>query len=797
MKNLLPLLFTAIVFFLSGCEKTDQQRFYNEGINITPVPLELNQKEGNFNLSKKTVFVTNDEDAQKVASFFISKMNQSTGYSLKVAQEKPATNYIELSLKDNLPVNNEGYILDVSPDGIEIQASTPQGLFYGMQTVMQLLPAEIVSPKPVKNIAWNIPAVNIKDEPRFEYRGMHLDVCRHFLPVEAVKKHIDIISLFKLNKLHWHLTEDQLWTIEIKKYPDLIKGSTRIEGDGSTYGGFYTQEDIKEVVAYAAERFVEIIPEIEMPGHAKAVLVAYPELSCTGGPFDNPRITWGVEDDVFCAGNEDVFTFLEDVLREVAELFPSQYIHIGGDECPKIRWKNCPKCQKRIDELGLRSIEKRTDAFGKLHSPEEALQSYFITRIDKFVTEELGKTIIGWDEILEGGLAPSAIVMSWRGESGGIAAAQLGHRAIMTPNSAGFYLDHYQGAPEVELAAIGGYSILEKVYSYNPIPEKLTEDQHKYIWGTQGNLWSEYMLNPEHVEYMAYPRVVAIAEVAWSQPGRKDWDDFQRRLVNTMVRLDLLNVNYHIPLPEGALVDILEFTEDSVEIPFTNTRNYKMVYTLDGKEPNAKSTEYTEPLKIDETTTIKIATLLPHGKLSKTITLEVKKQELRPAATVEGDQPGVLVKIADGLFVTDEQIAAAPFGEQVTAKQFGRSAVINQNGDSIAVIRFDMNKPSVAVYEGYVELLEDGVYGFATDMDELWINGELIIKNGQECASRHLRHKTTRALAKGKHEYKLVFNNMIKHGWPTGWNHIAILVKAPGEEKYVRLTPDRYTYVKK
>lgn len=808
---------------MMSCGTAPEPKAYNQGINIIPIPVELTENEGAFTLNKKTVIVCgcgNCAAGEKAcaeggncgagagqgqcpkqggkcnAAYLVAKIKASTGYDLKVVTEKPAKNYIAFA-KDPQITNPEGYTFVSTPEGVTITGGSCPGVFYGIQTLLQLLPAEIESPVKVTDVAWTVPAVSIKDEPRFEYRGMHLDVCRHFIPIDRIKKHVDVMSMFKYNKLHWHLTEDQLWTIEIKKYPELKKGSTRIEGDGSTYGGFYTQEEIKDLIAYAAQRHVEIIPEIEMPGHAKAALVSHPELSCTGGPFDNPRILWGVEDDVYCAGNEAVFEFLENVLREVAELFPSQYIHIGGDECPKVRWQKCPKCQARIKELGLASLDKRTDAFGKIHTPEEALQSYFISRIDKFVNEELGKTIIGWDEILEGGLAPSAIVMSWRGEDGGVAAASLNHRAIMTPNSAGFYLDHYQGAEEVEPVSIGGFSTLEKVYQYNPIPKDLPEDKHQYIWGAQGNNWTEYMLTPDHVEYMAYPRAVAISEVVWSPLDRKNWDCFTKRFENAMVRMDMHKINYHIPLPEGTLVDILEFTEGSVSVPFSNTRNYDMVYTLDGTEPTAASEVYTEPLTIGENTTVKVATRLPHGKLSKVRTIEVKKQELRPATDIADPlfKPGTKMELAEGLYVTDEQVANAPFAPAVPMNYFGRSTPVGQS--SPEKTQFNIEKPSLAVYSGFVELPEDGVYGFATDMDELWIDGELLIKNGQESASRFLHKKTTRAMAKGKHEYKMVFNNMTKHGWPNGWNHIAFWTKAPGEKEYTRVAKEQLTYVQK
>lgn len=764
---------------------TPEKKSWNEGINVIPVPAEMTRNEGVFTLNGSTAIACAVSEFTPATDYLTAKIKGSTGYDLKLVQAAPSENYIYF-VQDTTIDDPEGYTLISTPKGVTVTASAPAGAFYGMQTLLQLLPAEIESPAKVKGVEWTLPAVTVKDQPRFKYRGIHFDPSRHFAGVDFIKKQLDVLAMLKMNTFHWHLTDDQLWTIEIKRYPELTeKGATRTEGDGSQYGGFFTQEDIKEVVAYAAERFIEVIPEIEMPGHALAALVSHPELSCTGGPFAQPRIIWGVEPDVFCPGKDTTFAFLENVLTEVFELFPSEYIHIGGDECPKVRWKVCPDCQARIKALGLDVKSRRPGADGKMHSPEEMLQSYTITRMEKFANEN-GKKIIGWDEILEGGLAPSATVMSWRGEAGGIAAAKQGHDVIMTPNSAGFYLDHLQGAAEVEPASIGGYSTLKKVYGYNPVPDTMAAEMGKHIIGVQGNLWSEYILSDEHREYMYYPRVLALAELDWSPNSRKDWDDFQRRLVNAQVRLDYHNITYHIPMPEGTLVDIVAFTGDSVAVPFNNTRNLPMVYTLDGTVPTAKSAVYTDTLMIggDAPVEIKIATLLPQGKMSRVRTIRVEKQTLKPATNVAQADSGVVMRVAPGLFVTDEQIAGAKFGEDTVVRYFMRGRVPDSG----------VSDNSLAVYEGFVELPEDGVYGFTTDMDELWIDGELLVKNGQEAASRFQRHKTTRAMAAGKHPFKLVFNNMIKHGWPNDWNEITFYVKAPGAEKYERVKRSQLTH---
>lgn len=770
--------------------------------SVVPVPVVARQDsaaETALTLNDETVIVCGDSALTPVAEYLAQKVRTATGYDLKItdpaasAASEGEGNYILLAVNDTVAGGHaEGYRLTSSAaDGtVRIEAAEPAGAFYGVQTLLQLLPPEIESPERIKGVAWSVPAGMIEDYPRFAYRGIHFDPARHFAGVEFIKKQLDVLAMFKINRFHWHLTDDQGWTIEIRKYPELTeKGAVRTEGDGSIHRGFYTQDEIREVVAYAAARYIDVIPEIEMPGHALAALVSHPELSCTGGPFAQPRIVWGVEPDVFCPGKEATFEFLEDVLTEVFDLFPSEYIHIGGDECPKVRWKECPDCQARIKALGLDRKARTAGADGKKHSPEELLQSYTITRMEQFVNAH-GRKIIGWDEILEGGLAPSATVMSWRGEAGGLAAARQQHDVIMTPNSAGFYLDHLQGAAEVEPAAIGGYSTLEKVYAYNPVPDSAAADWGRYIIGVQGNLWSEYILSDEQREYMYYPRVLALAEVDWSPNARKDWDDFQRRLDHALVRLDYHGITYHIPMPEGTVVDVLAFTGDSVAVPFRNTRNLPMVYTLDGSEPTAKSTRYVDTLTIgglDEgaATTVRIATLLPHGKLSRVRTIRVEKQV--PGAAVEPTvvaDSGIVMRTAPGLFVTDRQIEGATFGADTVVRYFVRGRVPDSG----------VSENSLSVYEGLVELPETGVYGFTTDMDELWIDGELLVRNGQECASRFQRHKTTRALEAGKHRFKLVFNNMIKHGWPNDWNEITFYVKAPNGDKYVKVSPSQLTH---
>lgn len=792
-KNRLLLTLTAALLLLS-CGNQAEQKVYNKGINIIPVPLELTITDSvtKFAFNSSTSIGITSPDFQVPAEHLASKLKKAAGLDVKIGE----SGNIMLELNTRVAVGNEGYLLTSTAEGVKIEARTPQGAFYGVQTLLQLLPAEIESPVEVKGIAWEIPAVSIEDEPRFKYRGLMLDVCRHFATVEDIKRQLDVLAMFKINRFHWHLTEDQAWRIEIKQYPKLTEmGSVRIEGDGTKYGPFfYTQEQIKEVVAYASNLYIDVIPEIEFPGHALAALTGYPEYSCTGGPFKQSRIIWGVEEDVYCVGNEETFKFLENILTEVAALFPSEYFHIGGDECPKVRWQKCPKCQALAGKLGLKV---KTDANGAKHSVEEQLQSYAIQRAEKYLST-LGKKMIGWDEILEGGLAEGAIVMSWRGEEGGIAAANLNHEVVMTPGPGGMYIDHYQGAAEVEPVTIGGYATLEKTYNYEPVPTNLPADKHKFILGAQCNMWTEYCLDVTRMEYQTFPRIIALAEVTWSQPTRKDYKDFERRINNAYARLDFHNINYHIPMPEGVLTQNVVFTGDSAVLEFTNTRNLDMVYTTDGSEPIATSPKYTKPIVLKEAADVKIATLLQTNKMSKSRTIPVAKQTLSPAVTPTRNPEhanitmgsglkigeGAVMKVAEGLYPSESDYSKAQFGTPQVVKQFW--------GEGSKHNTFDMNKPSLAIYEGYVEFPEDGIYTFTTDMDELWIDGERVIHNPK--MSRHNNNKVQKALATGKHSFKIVFNNMVKDGWPNNWNEIGFFYLLPSGGKFQKVKAEQLSY---
>ena len=782
-KFLVSLCVGVSLAVLTSCGGTEEVKPYNRGINIIPTPVSLEQKTGFFKLGSSMKIYASSPEAKVVGEFFAAKLNQPTGYSITVVDDSEPSRGIALLIDSSVDVNDEGYLLDMDEKKLTIRAKTPQGLFYGMQTFLQLLPAEIESSTVVEGIYWKTPVVSIKDEPRFGYRGIMLDPCRHFMPVENVKKYIDVLSLFKINRLHWHLTDDQGWRIEIKKYPKLTEvGSKRVEGEGTEHGGFYTQEEIKEVVQYAADHFITVIPELELPGHEMAAIAAYPELSCKGEP-GTPRIIWGVEDIVMCPGKEDMFEFLEDVIDEMVPLFPSEYFHIGGDECPKTSWEKCPLCQARIRKEGLRD--------DKEHTPEEKLQSYVVQRMEKYLATK-GKKIIGWDEILEGGLAPTATVMSWRGEQGGIAAASMDHTVIMTPGGNGMYLDAYQGDSKIEPVTIGGYTPLEKTYSYNPIPDTLAQiGKGDMILGVQGNTWAEYMYTEEKRDYMIFPRILAVAEIGWTPLDRKDYKDFERRVENAYVRLDAHGVNYHIPLPEqpNGSCDFVAFT-DKATLTFQTSRPVKMVYTLDGSEPTPASTAYTAPIELTETTTLKIASVLPSEKMSRVRTIQVEKQPLAPAKTVDKTTPGLSMEVYDGMYLSVADFEAKkpqPRAKKVITKTRELTAQVPAPESMRGV------KQYAAVATGYVNIPADGVYFISSNLEEVWIDGKLMVNNGGE-VKRFSRHDTSAALAKGLHEIKLVFLGHIIGGWPSNWNDGSVSLREANATEFTAITPEMLSH---
>ncbi len=579
-------------------------------LNLIPRPYRAELSRGSLSLTAASTIIINQEVPAllSLAETLRCDLGRLTtwAWEIKSAHEIKSlrgTIYLRL-LPRKKEENPEAYELRANPDYLLIDAWTPAGLFYGIQTFWQLLFPEMKGQAPGALKELKVPRVKIIDRPRFRWRGVHLDVSRHFFPKEWVKKLLDLAAAYKLNTFHWHLTDDQGWRLEIKKYPRLTEiGAWRRETmeDGQPYGGFYTQEDIREIVSYARERFISVVPEIEMPGHCQAALAAYPELSCSGGPF-RVATEWGVMNDVFCAGSEATFEFLENVLNEVIDMFPGEFVHIGGDEVPKVRWKNCVRCQTRIKEEGLKD--------------EGELQSYFIRRIEKFLNSK-GRRLIGWDEILEGGLPAGAAVMSWRGTAGGIEAARGGHDVVMSPTSH-CYFDYYQGRVD-EPRAIGGFLPVEKVYSFEPVPAELKPAEATHVLGAQANLWTEYIETPEHAEYMLFPRLLALAEVVWS-PKEKNWPDFARRLLAHYDFLAEKGVNFRVPPPEG--IGGRQRLKEKFKLSLTPpVPGAKILYTLDGQFPDESSLIYTDPIEIEGNKILRAVTLLPNGRLSHPVSM--------------------------------------------------------------------------------------------------------------------------------------------------------------------------------
>lgn len=597
-KKLLTGALAAMAFLLPSTAAGQTADF-----NIIPRPQQVNvSNDAPFTLSAKTVISlgTNSQNMKRNANMLASYIEQATGIRPAVGKSKNGT-AIVLTI-DKTIANAEGYKLDADAKQIRIAGASAAGVFYGIQTLRKSLP--LVNGKASKV---SIPAVHIADAPRFAYRGTHLDVSRHFVTADSVRQFIDMLALHNINRFHWHLTDDQGWRIEIKKYPLLTQiGSKRAQTvighnsgkyDGKPYSGFYTQKQIRDIVKYAADRYITIVPEIDLPGHMQAALAAYPDMGCTGGPYEVWQ-KWGVSDNVLCAGNDKTLTFIDNVLKEITQLFPSKYIHVGGDECPKTQWQKCPKCQARIKALNLEAKDG--------HSAEERLQSYIITHASNYL-KSLGRNTIGWDEILEGGLAEGATVMSWRGESGGIAAAKQHHDVVMTPNSY-LYFDYYQSLDKAnEPLAIGGYLPLETVYSYEPMPKELTADEARHIIGVQANIWTEYMPTFKQMQYMALPRLAALSEVQWSQPALKDYTSFTNRLTEFTHMYDRLGYNYAKHLYNVAIHVDSDNKWREILIHMTTAGKAEIRYTLDGTEPTVNSTLYTGAIVLQKSAKIRAA----------------------------------------------------------------------------------------------------------------------------------------------------------------------------------------------
>ena len=738
MKSLsIVVLFVAVVFSGRVFGQADD-------ISIIPKPNSITAGEGSFVLDQNTVIVARKKGERKSAALLRDRL-KALGHDLRIVSKPPMQNYIEFLPPGigfqhaEMPKGQSLYALNVEPSRIRIEGFE-LGQFYAIQTLMQILPIKTQD-------SVSVPAVKIVDAPRFQYRGMHLDVSRHFMPVEFVKKYIDLMSQYKFNVFHWHLTDDQGWRIEIKKYPKLTEiGSKRPEtmvarnfspyvGDGIPVEGFYTQQQIKDVVAYAKARYITVIPEIELPGHASAALAAYPELGCKADYKYKVQTTWGIFKEVFCP-TDVTFKFLEDVIDETIKLFPdSPYIHIGGDEVLKDHWKESPFVQELMKRENLKD--------------EHEVQSYFIRRIEKFINSK-GKKIIGWDEILEGGVAPNATIMSWRGEKGGIEAANAHHDVIMTPNTY-VYFDYGQGDPAYEPLNIGSYIPLEKVYGWDPVPKELAPDEVKYILGGQANIWTEYLKKPENVEYMAFPRMLALSEVLWTLPANKNYKDFKRRLGANLERLEAENVNFRIPEPEGLKNVVVGANGKAVLDIKPLVPSYKIYYTLDGSTPDVNSKIYTAPVTFevakDSVKTVKTIVVIPSGRKSSVYAATYINREPMPAAEPEQTRPGVAFE-----FLVPN---SDPDKKDTVEKGETKSIMLEQFAK-----RYDLKQPFVVTFDGYMKAAADGIYEF--QVDATWdativLDGEMII-NDAGTKDRKVRSAIV-PLKAGYHKISIRYNH--------------------------------------
>lgn len=713
-----------------------------DGVNIVPKPAQIRTSNGYFDLKRDTKILAKDDASIRIANLLNQILSVRYGFTLKIVSKEQKRNLITIEKFGAAPgitPNSDRYMLAVLPERIRVLGEE-NGLFYGVNSFIQLLPTN--SSEPLR-----VPSLEIVDEPRFAYRGMHLDVSRHFMPIEFVKKYIDLMSQYKFNTFHWHLTDDQGWRIEIKKYPKLTEiGSKRSEshvgnytpafkGDGVPVEGFYTQEQIKDVVKYAKERYITVVPEIELPGHASAALAAYPQFGCKADYKYEVKKTWGIFKEVFCPTDE-TFKFLEDVIDETIALFPdSPYVHIGGDEVLKDHWKESAFVQDLMKREGLKN--------------EHEVQSYFVRRIEKHINKR-GKKMIGWDEILEGGLAPNATVMSWRGMKGGIEAAKAKHDVVMTPTDFA-YLDYAQGDPATEPTNIGGWLPLEKVYSFDPVPKELSFDEAKYILGGQANIWTEYLKTPENVEYMAFPRMLAIAESVWSRPEDKSFADFQRRLVSQYARLDKQNVSYRIPVPTGLVNKVLadgELAEMDLSTPLAGARVF---YTIDGTTPDERSTTYTKPIQIalaeNGRVDVKAVVVLASGRKSSVYTATLLRHKWLQPAEPSGKAAGV----AYSLFAAGVETGRDPVPITGESRSIGLAQFAKQ---------VDPKGTYSVAFDGYLNVPIDSIYEFQADSTwdaSISVDGEKLFDNAGT-AERKVRSGVV-PLRAGWHKVSLRYNH--------------------------------------
>jgi hexosaminidase len=688
---------------------------------IVPRPAKIQMGKGAFRIAPSTpiYYQAGSKEAGRIAKYLSNRLAPATGVGLNShplqGSWQPKGSIVLTMVGADQNLGPEGYELISNPRYVLIRAPRPAGLFRGVQTFRQMLPTEIEEPKRVPGGAWTVPAAKIWDKPRFGWRGLLLDVSRHFRDKEFVKRYIDLLAYNKLNVLHWHLVDDQGWRLEIKKYPKLTEiGAWRIEG-GQKYGGFYTQDDVREVVAYAASRYVTVVPEIEMPGHSNAALAAYPENSCTGGPFKVPSL-WGVFDDVYCAGKDGTLGFLQDILTETMALFPSRFIHIGGDEVPKTKWQRCADCQHRMVEKGLKS--------------EHELQSWFIHQMDTFLASK-GRRLVGWDEILEGGLAPGATVQSWHGMDGAIQAARMGHDVVVSPTNY-CYLDYSHDTTSVE-----------KSYSFEPVPEGFTPEQARRVLGGEGNMWAEHTPLPQHTDRQVFPRLCALAEVYWSPKEVRDYRDFARRLGPHLGRLASMGVRYFVQKP--SLVGSETVFTDWVKVSLARAApGDKIVYTLDGREPWLGSPTYVGPFKLFRSATLRACTVRGRS-MSDPFVQQFRRESLRPSVDGRNLIRGIRVQEYHGSW------GQVPNFYTLTADLVGET-------DTIGLGVTKRTENLALVFDGYVEIPGEGIYTFYVNSDDgtrLYIDGDLIVDNDGPHGA--IEKSGQAALRTGKHAIRLEY----------------------------------------
>lgn len=764
----LPPLLLLLCFVLSQPFST-----WGRELNIIPQPQSYRTAQGHFVLDAHTAIFATDSAGKAAASYLIERVNRSTPFAWRLSSRQKRNKAIVFAYKAG---PREGYSMHVSQEGIRIEAAHYAGYFYAVQSLLQLLPPAVeASQRDGQLVAWRVPCLHIEDAPRFPYRGIMLDPCRHFLPVEAVKRQIDLLAAYKINRLHWHLTDDQGWRIEIKKYPQLTDvGAWRTEADGTRHGGYYTQEEVREVVAYAQSRAIEIVPELEVPGHELAAIAALPQLSCRQQPT-SPRTIWGVEDIVMCPGREDMFLFLRDVIDEMVQLFPGKLFHIGGDEAPHGEWQKCAHCQARVKSLGYKN--------------ERELQGYIVERVAKYLNSK-GKQAIGWDEVLEGGQLPAqTVIMSWRGTEGGIKAAQAGHPVIMSPNSDGYYLDYLQGDLLTEPIAFSMYGDVRMSYQFEPCQAVEGNKEHLFL-GVQGNAWSEYIHNPQHLEYKIFPRALAIAEVGWSPRQQRNFDDFCRRLDgDAALRLQHKGVNFHLPQPQQLgerptdwpSCNHLVFTGDSLSLALGTTRPLPIVYSTDGSQTSAQSARYTQALTLRSSCQVRTRCVLPCGLLGPERTIRVYKELPRPALPAQAVFQGMKVRMAWGQY-SYANGAQAPFDTDTLLSKIEDISRLTPLPRDFRHVRH-----YAAMGEFCLNIAEEGVYEFATHNAGLWVDDELLVDNRLVFIPRNSPNNAQIALSAGKHRLRTLFVGGIFQGWPTYWDEGSISMRKAGTTAWQRV----------